>query len=177
VAVQLNVLGSHDAPRARTVLGDDVARVRLATLLQATLPGAPCIYYGDEVGLAGGHDPDCRRAFPWDEGLWDQGLRDSVRAILRLRSEEPALRDAPLRVIGADGSAVAYQRGSGASRVVVAVNPGDWAVRLGLRFEDGGVALTPVPLPGFDGVGGAPIEDGGATIELAAGSGAVLRVV
>ena len=33
-----------------------------------TLPGAPCIYYGDEVGMEGGHDPDCRRAFPWDEG-------------------------------------------------------------------------------------------------------------
>ena len=177
VAVQLNVLGSHDAPRARTVLGDDVARVRLATLIQATLPGAPCVYYGDEVGLAGGHDPDCRRGFPWDEGRWDRGLRDSVRAILRLRAEEPALRDAPLRVVGADGPAMAFERGSGASRLVVAVNPGDSMVRLGLRFEDVGVGLVPVPLPGFDGVGGAPIEDGSATIELAAGSGAVLRVV
>jgi len=177
VAVQLNLLGSHDAPRVRTVLGDDLARVRLATLIQATLPGAPCIYYGDEVGLGGGHDPDCRRAFPWDEGRWDRALRDSVQAILRLRAEEPALRDAPLRVVGAEGSAVAFERGAGASRLVVAVNPGDSTVRLGVRIDDGGGTLEPIALPGFDRVAGAPIEDGGATIELEAGSGAVLRVV
>jgi neopullulanase len=177
VAVQLNLLGSHDAPRVRTVLGDDLARVRLATLIQATLPGAPCIYYGDEVGLGGGHDPDCRRAFPWDEGRWDRALRDSVQAILRLRAEEPALRDAPLRVVGAEGSAVAFERGAGASRLVVAVNPGDSTVRLGVRIDDGGATLEPIALPGFDRVAGAPIDDGGATIELEAGSGAVLRVV
>ncbi len=50
-AVQLNLLGSHDTPRLRTVLGGDVAAVRLAFLLLATLPGAPCLYYGDEIGL------------------------------------------------------------------------------------------------------------------------------
>ena len=64
VAVQLNLLGSHDAPRLRTVVGGDVARVALAMQLQATLPGAPCLYYGDEVGLTGGNDPGCRGAFP-----------------------------------------------------------------------------------------------------------------
>ena len=53
--------------------------VRLATLLQMTLPGAPCLYYGDEIGLAGGNDPDCRRAFPWDETRWDHEPAD-VRA-------------------------------------------------------------------------------------------------
>ncbi|HSK53127.1 MAG TPA: glycoside hydrolase family 13 protein, partial [Clostridia bacterium] len=46
VAVQLNLLGSHDAPRVRSVLGGDVAAVRLAMLIQASLPGAPCVYYG-----------------------------------------------------------------------------------------------------------------------------------
>ena len=88
VAVQLNLLGSHDAPRMRTVLGGDVAGVRLATLLQATLPGAPCVYYGDEVGLVGGNDPGPRGAFPWYPGRREPGLRESVRALLRLRSSE-----------------------------------------------------------------------------------------
>jgi cyclomaltodextrinase len=181
VAVQLNLLGSHDTPRIRTVLGDDVAGVLLATLIQSTLPGAPCIYYGDEVGLAGGNDPDSRRAFPWDQARWDHGLRDAVRAFLHLRSVEPALRDGPLRVIGAAGPAVAFERGSGASRFVVAINPGDSAVRLGLRFEDasgdGGRHLAPFDLPGSGGTSDAPIERGGATLELAARSGSVLRVV
>ena len=101
VAVQLDLVGSHDAPRLRTVLGDDVTGVRLATLLQMTLPGAPCIYYGDEIGLRGGNDPENRGAFPWDEGRWEAGLRDSVRAMTRLRATEPALRDSPLRAVGA----------------------------------------------------------------------------
>ena len=56
-AVQLNLLGSHDTPRVRSVLGGDREAIELATLLQATLPGAPCIYYGDEVGVDGRHRP------------------------------------------------------------------------------------------------------------------------
>jgi neopullulanase len=182
-AVQLNLLGSHDAPRIRSILGNDPARVRLATLIQATLPGAPCIYYGDEVGLEGRMDPDCRRAFRWEEGRWDSGLREYVRALLHLRSAEPALRDGPLRVVGADGPAVAFERGSGASRFVVAANAGDLAVRLDLRFDgdEGGAGseLVPVELAGSgDGAGatGAPIEGGSASIDLAARSGVVLRI-
>jgi Glycosidases len=181
VAVQLNLLGSHDAPRLRTVLGDDVTGVVLATLLQAMLPGAPCLYYGDEVGLRGGNDPACRGAFPWDEARWEPGLHDTVRALLRLRSAEPALRDGPLRVVGADGSAVAFERGAGASRFVVVVNAGESAVRLGLRFEDapGGAGghLAPIELPGSAGVGESPIVNGRASIGLDARSGGVLRIV
>jgi cyclomaltodextrinase / maltogenic alpha-amylase / neopullulanase len=181
VAVQLNVLGSHDTPRMRTVLGDDPVGVRLATLLQATLPGAPCIYYGDEIGLAGGNDPECRAGFPWDEARWVPGLRESVRAVLRLRMAEPALRDGPLRVVGIGDAAVAFERGAGASRFVMAVNAGETATALHVRFDDApsgaGGHVAPVELPGFGGVTEASIVDGGATIEMAARSGAVLRVV
>ncbi len=178
---QLNLLGSHDAPRMRTVLGGDAARVRLAILLQATLPGAPCIYYGDEVGLIGGNDPDCRGAFPWDEASWEPGLRDTVRTLLHLRAAEPALRDGPMSVVGTTDSAVAFERGSGAARFVVAANPGDAPVRLDLRFTDApsgaGGHLAPIDIPGLMGTGEARIVDGRATIELAARGGTILRVV
>ncbi len=181
VAVQLNLLGSHDAPRMRTVLGGNPARVKLATLLQATLPGAPCTYYGDEIGLSGGNDPDNRGSFPWDEARWEPGLRDSVRALFRLRTTEPALRDGPLAVLGAMESAMAFERGAGPARFVVAVNPGDAAVRLELRFADAppghGGHIAPIPLPGMTGVGEAAIVDGRATLEVDARSGSVLRVV
>ncbi len=180
VAVQLNVLGSHDAPRLRTVLGDDVGSVRLATLLQTTLPGAPSIYYGDEIGLQGEHDPDCRRAFPWDDARWDIGLRDSVRELIRLRRSERALRDGPLAIVGAGGSAVAYQRGDGSSRFVVAANPGDEPVRLDLRFDDQTAGtegrLEPIDLPGLGGIGGSAIVAGMTTIDLPPRAGSILRV-
>ena len=65
--------------------GRDRAAYHLAVLLQATLPGAPCVYYGDEIGLEGGNDPDCRRAFPWDEAGWDAVGLAWTRAGLRAR--------------------------------------------------------------------------------------------
>ena len=99
-AVMLNLLGSHDAPRARTVCGGDLAAVRIATLLQMTLPGAPCIYYGDEVGMEGEQDPYNRGAFPWERDRWDHGLRAFVRDLVGLRKRHRALRDGELRVLG-----------------------------------------------------------------------------
>ena len=179
VAVQLNVVGSHDAPRLRTVLGGDARRALLAMLLQATLPGAPSIFYGDEVGLMGGHDPDCRGAFPWDEGRWEPGLRDSVRALLHLRRAERGLRDGPLRVAGAAGSAVAFERGEGASHVRRGGQPGDDPARLDIRLEGRSVARgasNHVDLVGLGGITAGPIEDGRATLELPAHSGSVLRI-
>ena len=175
VAVQLNLVGSHDAPRMRTVVGD-VAGVRLATLLQATLPGAPCVYYGDEVGMQGGVDPANRGGFPWDEDGWEPGLRDAVKALLWLRRSEPALRDGPMRFLWANGSAVAYERGAGAGRFVVVVNAGDEAVRLDLGMGDEGGRLDPVALAGFGGVSGAAIVEGRASVEITARSGGILRV-
>ena len=181
VAVQLNLLGSHDAPRLRTVVGGSAARVRIATLLQATLPGAPCLYYGDEIGLLGGNDPACRGAFPWDESRWEPGLRDSVRALFRLRTAEPALRDGPVTVVGAAGAAMAYERRSGVARFVVVANPGDTAVQLPLRFvglpSGHGGHLAPVDLPGLRGVGEAAILDGAATVAVAPLGASILRVV
>src|SRR4051794_41851435 len=103
----------------RTVLGD-AAGVRLATLLQATLPGAPCVYYGDEVGMQGGVDPANRGGFPWDEARWEPGLRDGIRAVLKARGAEAALRDGPVRFLRAEGSAVAGERRAGGAGLGVA---------------------------------------------------------
>ena len=178
--VQLNLLGSHDTPRLRTMLGGRVDGVVLATLLQMTLPGAPCVYYGDEIGLTGGIDPECRGAFPWDEGRWEAGLRATIRALLRLRSAEPALRDSPLQVIGAEAGAVAYLRGAGASRFVIVVNAADDAVRLGLRFDDvadgRGERLVPVELPGLGHAVETRIVDGWAEVDLGPRTGTVMRI-
>src|SRR5262249_1838050 len=91
VAAQLNLLDGHDAPRFLAMAGGDVASLRLASLLLAALPGAPCLFYGDEVGLTGGLDPDNRRGYPWDPATQDLALRRFVRSVLRLRREEPAL--------------------------------------------------------------------------------------
>ena len=59
-------LGTHDTERILSRMGNNLDKTRLAFLFQFAYPGAPAIYYGDEVGLVGGKDPDCRGAFLWD---------------------------------------------------------------------------------------------------------------
>jgi neopullulanase len=107
-SLQLNLLDSHDTPRFISLAGGDATALRLATLIQMTLPGAPCIYYGDEVGLEGREDPDCRRAFPWDPVKQDRGLREFVAGLISLRQAHPVLRRGRFELLAAEASAVAY---------------------------------------------------------------------
>ena len=103
--VQLNLLDSHDVPRALHMLQGDVAALKLALVLLFVLPGVPCVYYGTEVGLSGGEEPGCREAFPWgDPQAWPQDLRAFIASLAALRREQPALRSAELAVDVLQGS-------------------------------------------------------------------------
>jgi neopullulanase len=156
-SLQLNLLDSHDTPRFISLAGGDATALRLATLIQMTLPGAPCIYYGDEVGLEGREDPDCRRAYPWDPARQDRELRDFIRGLIALRHSHHVLRRGRFELLGAEGSAVAYgmvdrehsngrrtEVGGGLTDVptsagrsiVVAVNAGDAPARLNLEIPE-----------------------------------------
>lgn len=110
----MNVLGSHDVPRAMTLLGEApleadltkleqaryklpraarrkaLARLKLAALIQFLSPGVPCIYYGDEAGLEGYSDPQNRRTYPW--GSEESELVDWYRILGQLRQSEPVLQ-------------------------------------------------------------------------------------
>lgn len=119
----LNLLDSHDTPRILTTLKGDIERLRIALTLQMTLPGAPMIYYGDEVGMLGETDPDCRRCMPWDEGTWNQQVVDMTRALIALRKEHPALRLGSPQILTAFNGVLAYRQTVGEDEVIVIVNP------------------------------------------------------
>lgn len=117
-------LGSHDTVRLRTALEDDLQRVELALMFQMAFPGAPAVYYGDEIGMEGGKDPDCRRAFPWDKSRWEQDLRSLVQRLITLRKRLPALRRGDYRTVLVDGKrgGYAFARTLGDEVVLVLIN-------------------------------------------------------
>ncbi|WP_404784852.1 glycoside hydrolase family 13 protein [Altericista sp. CCNU0014] len=128
---QLNLLASHDTARLPTIAGaEDSAGmeesrtcVKLATLLLFTFPGAPCIYYGDEVGLLGGIDPDSRRGFP-PEMQWDRDLLSYHRQLIALRNSSPALQIGAYIPLYAQGTVYIFARVLHNEVLVIAINVG-----------------------------------------------------
>jgi cyclomaltodextrinase / maltogenic alpha-amylase / neopullulanase len=168
--VQYNLIGSHDSPRARTCLAGDEAAMRLATLLPLVLPGTPAIYYGDELGMEGGPDPDCRRGYPPVPDEAGLAMRSFVRAAVHARRDHLALRRGVVAVAAADGQAIALAREAAGERALVAINSGHEPARL---VVDPGliVGLSAVELPV---VAAGRVVDSDGTIELPAQGALVL---
>ncbi|WP_221088197.1 glycoside hydrolase family 13 protein [Deinococcus aquaedulcis] len=124
VRVQLNLLDSHDTARFLTAVGGDASAFGLATVFQMTYVGAPCIYYGDEIGLPGGPDPDCRRAFPWDEREWNLDTLALIRRLTAARHATPALGRGTFEVTHAQGEGLVYARRHERGDAYVGLNAG-----------------------------------------------------
>lgn len=118
---QLNLLDSHDTPRLLTAVGEDKSSFMLATVLLMTFPGAPSIFYGDEVGLTGGKDPDCRRVFPEPEN-WDVEVLKAYKQLIALRHQYASLRTGIYQNLYADQSVYVFARILEDQEIVVAVN-------------------------------------------------------
>ena len=139
--MQLNLLDSHDTARFLTMAGGDKSALCLSTLFQMVYPGAPCIYYGDEIGMQGGKDPLSRASFPWDETRWDGELHDFFRRAIKLRADHPALRTGQYSTLYGDDNVYALARHQDNDKVVVAFNKGqlpeEVTVPVGELFPDG----------------------------------------
>ena len=118
-AQQFNLLGSHDTRRIQTVVGGDETLARIAAALLFTFPGTPSVYYGDEIGMAGGNDPDCRRCMIWDEREWNSGRRAFYQQYIHLRCSSPALRRGGFQMLHASGETLAFMREAPEERLIV----------------------------------------------------------
>ena len=133
-AGRLSTLGSAAAGENvdKRVLGE-------AVVVQMTWPGAPTIYYGDEAGMVGWTDPDCRRTYPW--GNEDASLIELHRALASMREEHPCLRDGSLAPLGGGHGWIAYGRFSGSDDcIAVACNNLDKEQVVQLRLRTLGIA-------------------------------------
>jgi glycosidase len=132
-AVQFTLLGSHDPARALTIVGEDESALRLALLLQMTYPGAPCVYYGDEIGLTGGHDPLNRQGMPWHKPeSWNRELFEYTRRLISLRRAHAGLRRGRYRTLHARDGLYAFARELPDQRFIIVLNvnsrPGQLAI-------------------------------------------------
>jgi glycosidase len=112
-----------------------------------TSPGAPCLYYGDEIGLAGGPDPACRAAMPWDRSRWDSNLHDHVRRLIATRHRHTALRRGTYATLYAARGVYAFARSHKAEQLIVVINANEHAVEVRVPVPPNvrdGMSLRPI---------------------------------
>jgi glycosidase len=120
-----NLLDSHDTERVTTILKPHPGRLPQAVVFQLTYPGMPSIYYGDEIGLEGGRDPDDRRCMIWDESKWDTSLLGLYKQLIALRNDSAALKTGSYQVVkGAPAGVLAFKRVQGKEQVTVFIHKG-----------------------------------------------------
>jgi neopullulanase len=163
---------NHDVARFASMDGSSPAKTKLMFGLLLTLRGIPQLYYGDEIGMAGGDDPDNRRDFP---GGWpgdsrsaftqlgrsaeQQAIFESVHALLKVRREHPALSIGRLWHVAANDAIYVFVRESDDEKVLVIFN--DASQSRGLRVPIGDSQLQ--------GAHGATLLFGSATAEISEG--------
>lgn len=131
----LNYLDSHDTPRILRLADGDAAAVKLMLGFQMTMPGAPILYYGTEIGLDGGPDPDCRRAFPWHATpSWNRELLEHCQWLTDVRTRHAVLRAGRYACLWAQNDAFAFKRFAPDDAAYVVFNAGLQPVAL--RLED-----------------------------------------
>jgi cyclomaltodextrinase len=153
--LMLNLLGSHDTERLMTVAGGNEARVMLALTALFTFPGVPMLYYGDELGLEGGNDPDCRRAMPWQFDERAERMRQKVKELTAWRKDRPALRRGSWEPVRQFNRVLAYLRRYDSDVVLAVLNAGP--------------AQREVRLPLPPELDGRWISDNGTTVRSHAG--------
>lgn len=169
-AAALNLISSHDIPRAATVYAGAPDRseltreqqavykpskeklaygfkcMRLASVLQAAVPGVPCIYYGDEAGMTGMADPFNRETYPW--GREDLILLNDLRAIFHTRSESSAMQSGKCRMGAVNADVFCVIRYDEHETVIACVNRSSAAQTVSLSEDsfpegpDGGDRLS-----------------------------------
>ena len=172
---QLNLLDSHDTSRLVSIAGGDKGTLRLGALLMFTFPGAPCVYYGDEIGLDGAlPDHFARKTFPWDHPeRWDAELLAFFKEMIALRRAYPALSVGTYRRLYAEGGVYAFARALDGATLVVAVNASDAEASLVVPLPDVQPA-RPTVLYGYEGWFGYGRLATGLSLSLPARSGVVL---
>ena len=146
------LLDSHDTKRLRNELHGNKDLAELAVAFQMAYPGSPAIYYGDEVGMEGDRDPDCRRCMNWDPTSWDQDLLALYKSLTHARQSEPALRSGSYQWLSK--GVFGFVRKEGRTEIRVYINRSEAAAKVsdkgallvgkGAKLANGSLSLEPL---------------------------------
>lgn len=122
-----NLIDSHDSARFLHCTKENKNKLKLAVLIQMTMSGTPMIYYGDEVGMTGGNDPECRRGMVWDKDKQDLALFAYYKKLIALRKDISCLYSGQLRLEYCDDIAnfMVYSKEDKNGKMFVAINNSD----------------------------------------------------
>lgn len=120
--IPMNLLGSHDTTRLKSQPCAGWERIKFALTLMFFMPGAPCIYYGEELGMLGGKDPDNRRSVPWEKlpEMQQEPVYALVKELTAMRNGNPVLRDGKMEIVR-EGDTFSVIRTLGRKKMTLAV--------------------------------------------------------
>ena len=132
-----NLIGSHDTKRILNECNNEVDRVKLAMVMQFTYIGVPYIYYGDEIGLKGGEDPDNRRCMIWEDKKQNKELLKLCKKLISIRKENKSLIDGEFKEVCCDDNIIAFIRDNNKEKIFVAFNNSLKEKKIKCNFECG----------------------------------------
>lgn len=136
--VAFNLLGSHDTARILTICEDNKDKMKLLLLLQLSFVGAPCIYYGDEIGLTGDNDPGCRKCMIWNKNEQDSELFDFLRKLIALRKNYDSFGTrGHLEVVetNKETNHIIYSKKTSEETIIIAINNSNKKIKVNLPNE------------------------------------------
>lgn len=143
-SVMLNVLDSHDTPRIKTVAGEDEDKALQALAFTFLQTGTPCIYYGTEMGMSGGADPDCRKPMDWSKAV--SPVWEAVSRLIKFRLAHAKTLSQGTTLLEVAESGLIHVKRAGAEKVEAWFNTTDQPVEvkadaaLSQKYADGKLA-------------------------------------
>jgi glycosidase len=137
LTAMMNLLGSHDTYRIFELAKGDVCALKQAIVFQMCFIGAPHVFYGDEIAMRGGKDPDNRRPFDWD---WESKalsveLHAFYRELIRIRKEQPVLSEGSFAFLPAEEGLIVIQRKLPDSTAIIYQNVSEQEQKLNISKE------------------------------------------
>ena len=141
--VLYNPLDSHDTERFLFYCGGDVKRLKLAVAFQLLFKGSPAIYYGDEVGITGDNDPDCRKCMEWDKSGQNKELFDWYKVLIKLRKDHECIRKGSYKTINCsdEEDLLVFERSDDKERIRVIIRKGSSDKKVRVESLEGAIDL------------------------------------